>query len=279
MIKLSLQSLSFRDSFNNGQIDLKGIIKKAAELQLDGVDLHFGHFASTDDGYLQDIRLLCMNLGLHICYIGVSNDFMKPGTEGEEQVQLVKDWIDIADRMGVQMVRVFGGVIPDGETYESMYPRLLANTREVVDYGRSIGVICGLHNHNHRAGPATGEQVLRLLDDVNDRYFTHILDTGQYKGSPGASHGSRGQEAEEWSFYESIAASAPRAVQVRAKLYRIASGREVWLDYDRIMLILKKVSFDGWMSLVFEGQDELDESIAVPIGAQILRGLLKRHNM
>ena len=79
MIKLSLQSLSFRDSFNNGQIDLKGIIEKAVELQLDGVDLHFGHFASTDDGYLHDIRLLCMNLGLHIYYIGASNDFMKPG--------------------------------------------------------------------------------------------------------------------------------------------------------------------------------------------------------
>ena len=105
------------------------------------------------------------------------------------------------------------------------------------------------------------------------------LDTGQYKGSPGASHGSRGQETGEWSFYESIAASAPRAVQVRAKLYRIASGQEVWLDYDRIMLILKKVSFNGWMSLVFKGQDELGESIFIPIGAKFLRGLLKRHNM
>lgn len=55
MIKLGLQSLSFRDGFNNGRVDLKGIIEKAAELQLEGVGLHFGHFASTDDNYLQDI--------------------------------------------------------------------------------------------------------------------------------------------------------------------------------------------------------------------------------
>ena len=31
MIKLSLQSLSYRDTFNDGKIDLFGIIEKAAE--------------------------------------------------------------------------------------------------------------------------------------------------------------------------------------------------------------------------------------------------------
>lgn len=279
LIKLSLQSLSYRDTFNDGQIDLEGIIERAAELRLEGVDLHFRHFASTDDDYLEDIRLLCLNRGLHMCYIGISNDFLKPNAEGKAQVQLVKDWIDVAARMGIQMVRVFGGSIPDGETFDSMYPRLLANTREAVAYGRSKGVVCGLHNHNHRAGPATGEQVLRLLDDVDDPYYSHILDTGQYKGSPGASRGERGQEAEEWGFYESIQASAPRTVQVRAKLYRIASGSEAWLDYDRIMPILKNVGFNGWMSLVFEGQDELDEPTAVPIGVRFLRGLLEQYKV
>jgi hypothetical protein len=44
MIKLSLQSLSYRDTFNAGRIDLEGIINKAAEMRMDGVDLHYGHF-------------------------------------------------------------------------------------------------------------------------------------------------------------------------------------------------------------------------------------------
>ena len=54
MIKLSLQSLSYRDTFNDGKIDLEGIIEKAAEFKMDGVDLHFKHFASTDDEYHSD---------------------------------------------------------------------------------------------------------------------------------------------------------------------------------------------------------------------------------
>ena len=39
MIKLSLQSLSYRDTFNSGEIDLVGIIEKAAEYRLDGIDV------------------------------------------------------------------------------------------------------------------------------------------------------------------------------------------------------------------------------------------------
>ena len=66
---------------------------------------------------------------------------------------------------------------------------------------------------------------------------------------------------------------------MRAKLHRIASGREAWLDYDRIMPILRNVGCNGWMSLVFEGQDELDEPTAVPIGVKFLRGLLERYEV
>ena len=45
------------------------------------------------------------------------------------------------------------------------------------------------------------------------------------------------------------------------------------------MPILKKVGFNGWMSIVFEGQDELDESAAVPLANRYMRSLLARYEM
>ena len=66
---------------------------------------------------------------------------------------------------------------------------------------------------------------------------------------------------------------------MRAKIYRIATGEERWLDYGRIMPILKQVGFNGWMSVVFEGQDELDEEAAVPKAAAYLRRLLREHSL
>ena len=279
MIKLSLQSLCYRDTFNAGQITMLEIIDRAYEYKMDGVDLHFTHFASTDDDYLEEVKQACLKRGLHMCYIGVSNNFGKTGDELREQIELMKKWIDVAARMGIPMVRAFGSWVPDGESEESAWPRLVASTREVAEYGQSKGVVVGLHNHNHGCIPATGDQVVRLLDDVDNPYYSHILDTGQYLGSPGVSLGERGKVDAIWDFYGSIETSAPRAVHVRAKIYRIASGEEVWLDYDRIMPILKKVAFNGWMSIVYEGQDELDEPAAVPLANSYMRSLLAKYEM
>ena len=279
MIKLSLQSLCYRDTFNAGEIDLFGMIDKANEYRLDGIDIHFAHFASTDRDYLEEVRMATLKAGLHICYIGVSNNFGMEGDEQQAQIENMKKWIDVADAMGIQMVRSFGGWVPEGQTEETIWPRIVSATKEVAEYGASKGVVVGLHNHNHGCAPATGEQVLKILDEVNNPYYLHILDTGQYRGSPGASLGERGVEGVEHNFYGSIETSAPRAVHVRAKIYRIASGSEAWLDYDRIMKIIKSVGFNGWMSVVFEGQDELDEPTAVPLAAAFLRRKLDEYGM
>ena len=269
MIKLSLQSLCYRDTFNAGDIDLFGMIDKAKEYRLDGIDIHFAHFASTERDYLEDVRMATLRAGLHICYIGVSNNFGMEGDEQRAQIENMKKWIDVAERMGIQMVRSFGGWVPEDETEDTVWPRIVSATKEVAEYGASKGVMVGLHNHNHGCAPATGDQVIRILDEVDNPYYTHILDTGQYRGSPGASLGERGVEDVEHNFYGSIETSAPKAVHVRAKIYRIASGSEAWLDYDRIMKIIKSVGFNGWMSVVFEGQDELDEVSAVPLAAVV----------
>ena len=39
------------------------------------------------------------------------------------------------------------------------------------------------------------------------------------------------------------------------------------------------VGFNGWMSLVFEGQDELDEPTAVPLANSFMRSMLARYEM
>ncbi len=279
MIKLSLQSLSYRDTFNEGKIDLIGIIEKAAEYRLDGVDLHFTHFASTDRAYLEELRHLTLKRGLHICYIGISNNFGLESEELREQIETYKKWIDVAATMGIQMVRAFGAWVPDGHSAEQVWPRLAASTKEVVEYGAEKGVVVGLHNHNHGCMPATGDDVLRLLDEVDNPYYSHILDTGQYLGGPGVSKGERGSTENIEDLYRSISTSVSRAVHVRGKVYRIASGEEAWLDYDRILPIIKEAGFNGWMSVVFEGQDEISEPEAVPLAVDFFRRKLAEHGM
>ena len=175
MVKRGVQAISYRDTCVVVKRDMFGFLQRAADMRLDGVDLHYAHFEATDDAYLERIKLFCLRAGLHLSYIGVSNDFGKTGEELERQKSLVKHWVDVAERMGIPMVRNFGAWLPEGEAEEEVWSRLIAAQKEVTAYARSKGVVIGLHNHNHVCVPATGAPTLSLLEAADDAYDTHLL--------------------------------------------------------------------------------------------------------
>ena len=43
---------------------------------------------------------------------------------------------------------------------------------------------------------------------------------------------------------------------MRTKIYRIDSGVEEWLDYDRILRIPNAADYNGNLSVVYEGQGD-----------------------
>ena len=65
----------------------------------------------------------------------------------------------------------------------------------------------------------------------------------------------RGQFDPDVNIYEYMEQTAPYASCVRAKIYKIDSGREEWLDYPRIIEMLYTAGFNGNVSICFEGGD------------------------
>ena len=59
-------------------------------------------------------------------------------------------------------------------------------------------------------------------------------------------------DAEVDLYEDYLRPTAPHAAYVRAKIYKIDSGREEFLDYDRILAILRSVGYNGTLGLVFE---------------------------
>jgi sugar phosphate isomerase/epimerase len=276
MIRVNLFSLSYRNTGPDGRVDLMQVIDYAARLRLDGVDLEARQFASTEPAYVEGLRQRAFKNGLAISYLGVRSDFGRVGPQLREEVARVKEWIEVAAFMRVPLVRVVGATIPNGETEASVWPRLGDSFREITEHGRRNAVRIGLHNHNHGAVPATGEQVLRLLDEIDDPYMQHILDTGQFRGSPGASGQQRAERIASEELYAHIEATITRASVVRTKFYRNADGRERWLDYGRIFEIIRASGFNGPLSIVYEGHDALGEEVAIPNAVGELRSLAKR---
>lgn len=274
MIKLGCMSLSYKDEFAAGLLDLEGFIERAYGFGLDGIDIHTRAFVSTDPDYLRSIRMQALKRGIALSYIGISNNFGKPQAELADEVAMVKSWVDVAASMGIPLVRIFAAWVRGNDTTEEVWARMMPCLREVAAHGQEQGVVIGLHNHNHGCVTATSKEVLRILREVDNPYFSHILDCGQYIGSPGSS-GAEGVEDPSLDFYGSIEETAPYAVHVRAKIYRIQTGEEAWLDYPRILRILRGVDYNGWMSIVYEGQAVEPEATAVPKAVSYLRRLLR----
>jgi len=45
------------------------------------------------------------------------------------------------------------------------------------------------------------------------------------------------------------------------------------------MSILKNAGYNGWMSIVYEGQDDLDEPTALPLAVGYLRSLCGKYKL
>src|SRR5262249_12611713 len=156
--------------------------------------------------------------GLSLACLGVSNDFGR--TDPEAVLKQVRQGLDAALFLGAPVVRLFAGTVRAGQTREDVWKRTTDGLRRSAEEAEKAGVVIGLQNHNHGNIAATGDDVLKLLKDVNHPWCKHILDTGQYLGSLGAS-GAKPEDPGKYDVYKSIAQTAPQAVFVRAKLYRI----------------------------------------------------------
>jgi sugar phosphate isomerase/epimerase len=277
MMRLCCLSLSFSPSFQSKQLDDLGFIDLCAKLQLDGVDINMGSFRSLDKAHLKKLKKTCLERGLDIACIGINNNFGSPPQDQDKELQKVRQGIDTALLLGAPVVRLFAGGVSAGDSREVVWKRTVEGLKRSSEYAAKVGVVIGLQNHNHNNITSTGEDTARLLKEVDHPWCSHILDTGQYVGSPGAGGDNSGQPARAEA-YRSIERTAPLACFVRAKLYRLRTGKEAWLDYDRIFQILRKVKFNGWISLVYEGSADQDAMHAVPVGVKFLRRFLTSGN-
>jgi sugar phosphate isomerase/epimerase len=273
MMRLCCLSLSFQPEFAAKQLTDLSFVDLCALLRLDGVDFNIGSFHSLDNDHLMKVKKLCLERGLTIACVGINNDFGRPNQEQERVLQQIRTGIDTAQFLGAPVVRVFAGYVRQDDRREAVWRRTVEGLKRTADYAEKTGVMAAVQNHNHNNITRTGEDVARLLKEVDHSWCSHMLDTGQYLGSLGAG-GAQANDARTFDSYQSIERTAPLAVFVRAKLYRLRGGKEERLDYSRIFQILRRVHYNGFLSLVYEGWKDMDAMHAVPLGVTFLRSYL-----
>jgi len=234
-IRVGLNAYSFNRPLLSGKMTLDDVIDYCALHEIDGVDLTGYYFPGypnvpTDDFLFKLKRKAFLN-GVSITGTGVRNDFaLADPSSRRGHVQLVKDWVDAARKLGADVVRVFSGrEVPKGNTFEQVLQWMTPAFRECAEYGEKHGVIIGLQHHDDFL--KTAHQTIGLVKAVGSDWFSVILDVGSLRqGDP----------------YEEIEKLLPYACNWQIKEQVWYGAKAAPIDLAKLKGIIDRVGYRGF---------------------------------
>src|SRR5688572_25389849 len=237
-LKTSLNAYSFNKSLIDGSMSIAELIGFCSATGFDGVDITAYYFKGypkiPPDDYLFDIKRKAFKAGLEITGTGVRNDFtIADNARREGEVQLVKNWIEAASKIGAAVLRIFAGTQKnEGIPRERVTEWMLRDIQTCVDYGKQHGVIIGLQNHNDFI--QTAGQIIKIIETINSEWLGIILDTGSYRVHDP---------------YEEISKSLKYTVNWQIKENVFINGAEQETDMGKLMGIIKSSGYKGYLPI------------------------------
>ena len=249
-LKTSLNAFSFNKPLLNGSMTVFDLLEYCAATGFEGVDITGyylkGYPAVPDDEYLFKVKRMALRLGLEISGTGVRNDFtIVDKNKREKEVELVKQWIEVAAKIDAPVIRIFAGNQQnEGTSREKITAWMLEDIRRCADYGKQHGVVIGLQNHNDFI--QTADQVIGMIGSINSEWLGLILDTGSYRVNDA---------------YEEIEKSIKYTVNWQIKEKIFINGQEVETDIPRLMSIIKNSAYNGFLPLETLGEGDPKQKV------------------
>ncbi len=132
---------------------------------------------------------------------------------------------------------------------------MVENLKECVEFGKAHGVIVGLQNHNDFL--KTADQTIEIIQRVNSDWFGLILDIGSFRTDA----------------YQEIEKTIPYAVSWQLKENLYLNGIEQKTDLNKLMAIIQKSSYRGYIPLETLGKG--DPKVKVPLFLNEIRKAMK----
>jgi sugar phosphate isomerase/epimerase len=242
-LKTSLNAYSFNKALNDhirgrGKgVTLFDLLDYCAEQNFDAIDptgYYFpGYPKVPADKYVNDFKRRAFQLGVDISGTGVRNDFATPDkAKRAEAVQHVKEWVEVAARLGAPVLRVFAGPEPKDHPWDQVAVWLVEELKKCVEHASKYGVLIGIQNHWDFL--KTSDQVLKIVQMVDSEWFGTIVDTGYFlAGDP----------------YKDMAAVTPYAVNWQVKEKVDGQEFKVPVDLKKIVRIARDVGYRGYLPI------------------------------
>lgn len=288
-MKIGVSSYSYHRYVSSGKMKQIEVIAAAKEAGFDVIEFST---ISVPEGktlpeFAQEIRAEADRVGIPIANYTIGADFVR-GSNGDldAEIERLKKEVDIAEILGAPGMRHdITNSIPNEakgfRTYEAALPHIVKGVRAVTEYAASKGIRTMTENHGFISQDSI--RIEKLVTAVDHPNFGVLVDLGNFCC------------ADE---DPAIAAGrvAPLAFHAHAKDFHIKSGNGVppgegWFmtragNYLRGAIIghgnvpllqsiraLKRVGYDGVLSVEFEGME--DPAVGIRIGQANLRKLVE----
>jgi sugar phosphate isomerase/epimerase len=181
-LKLGLNAYSFDGPLRKGSMTLMDAVHFCARQQVDALDATGYYFPGypkvPSDEFVYGLKRTALVNGVAISGTGVRNNFAVADAAARKlDVQMVKDWIVVASKLGAPVIRVFSGPVrPAGSTFDQALAWMVADFKECAEFGRQHGVVVALQQHNDFL--KTAAETIRVIEAVDSEWFGCILDIG-----------------------------------------------------------------------------------------------------
>ncbi len=255
-MKLSISSYSYWH-FKEKKFPIESVIDEAARLGVEGIDILHRQMESEDKAYINKLKKHAFINGVAFTCLSIHQSFVSPDKEVlKKEIEHTKKCITLAADMGIPCLRLNSGrwgtiksfdelmknrgvepILP-GYTEDDGFKWCIDSIQQCLPTAEEYGVLLALENHWGLCSTPEGQ--LRIKKAIDSPWLGILMDTGNFLEDP----------------YDKLEMIAPYTSFVQAKTYY---GGGEWytldLDYKRIMNILKKVNYQGYVSLEFEGKE------------------------
>ncbi|WKK59606.1 MULTISPECIES: sugar phosphate isomerase/epimerase [unclassified Sphingobacterium] len=208
-----------------------------------------------DMTYLKDLNNRAKDNGVKNVLIMIDGEGSLGDRDENKRLKAVENhhkWIDAANFLGCRAIRVNAA----GEgTKEEVKDQVVKSLSSLADYGKKgkINVIV----ENHGGISSHGDWLADVLKTVNKKNCGSLPDFGNFY---------------EYDRYQGVTDLMPYAKGVSAKSHAFdAKGNETGIDYAKMMDIVKKAGYRGYVGIEFEG-----DKISEDEGIKLTKALLER---
>ena len=236
MEKISVASYSFRNSIKNG-MSWEKIADKLNEWGIKFVELNNAFMKPKE---VPDVAKIFKNKGITPILLTIDgNNYFQGTPEGQKgQFEWMKPWIDGAHAAGITTIRANMGSFKSMLFKGRAFKQIVATFTPILEYCEKLGITHTFENHGGLS--ANVDFQLKFKQAFPSKFMGYLLDFGNYRPKP--------------LVYENIGKLKDSIKIIHAKAYEFDQNEEdTQLDYGRIIGELKKIGYDGYYSIEYEG--------------------------